>query len=220
MQIKSGTCMPVWTSAATSEPGRVSILPLRRALKPAVFLTSLVPFGLLIVDFVFDRLGAEPIEEITHRTGTWGLTFLVITLAVTPVRRLTGWNAVIRLRRMLGLFAFFYVSLHFLTYIVLDQFFAFSFILEDVAERPYIMVGFASFLLLIPLAVTSTKGMIRRLGRRWTQLHRAIYLAAAGGVIHFLWQVKADTRRPTIYGLVLVTLLAARLVNVSKSHGR
>ncbi|HEX9727732.1 MAG TPA: protein-methionine-sulfoxide reductase heme-binding subunit MsrQ [Gemmatimonadales bacterium] len=183
----------------------------RRVLKPAVFLLCTAPFALLLLDVARDALGAEPITEITHRTGKWGLTFLVITLAVTPVRRLTSWNRIAGYRRMLGLFAFFYVCLHFLTYIVLDQFFGFAFILEDIAERPYITVGFTSFVMLIPLAVTSTKGWIRRLGRRWSQLHRLAYLAAAGGVCHFLWLVKADRRRPEIYGIVLIVLLAARL---------
>jgi sulfoxide reductase heme-binding subunit YedZ len=179
--------------------------------KPAVFLASLVPAGLLVFDAVFGRLEAEPIKEITHRTGWWGLAFLLITLAVTPLRRFTGWNWVIKYRRMLGLFAFFYVTLHFLTYLVLDQFFAFHYIVEDVAKRPYITIGFTSFLLLIPLAITSTNGMIRRLGKRWQGLHRLAYVAATGGVLHFLWLVKIDVREPTIFVVILVGLLAARL---------
>ena len=181
-------------------------------MKPAGFVLAAVPAVLLLWDALGDRLGANPIEEVTHRTGTWGITFLMITLAVTPVRRLLGIPALIGLRRMLGLWAFFYLSLHFLTYIVLDQFFAWSAIVEDIAKRPYITVGFASFVLLVPLALTSTKGMVRRLGAKcWQALHRMIYVAAAGGVLHFLWQVKVVEVRPVIYGLVLVVLLGLRV---------
>jgi sulfoxide reductase heme-binding subunit YedZ len=182
----------------------------RRLIKPALFLVCLIPAALLGWDAARGAL-TDPIEEITHRTGWWGLTLLVVTLAVTPARRLTGWNGLVKYRRMLGLFAFFYISLHFLTYLVLDQFFAWSFIVEDVAERPYITVGFAGFLMLLSLAITSTNGWIRRLGKRWTRLHSLIYVAALCGVVHFLWQVKADVREPTIYGLIIVTLLAIRL---------
>ncbi len=184
----------------------------RRVLKPAVFLLALVPFTRLLLSFVTDGLGPNPIEEITRRTGFWGLTFVVITLAVTPFRRLSGWNGVISLRRMLGLFGFFYVTLHFLTYIVLDQFFGFTFIIEDIVERPYITVGFTSWLLLIPLAITSTSAMIRRLGKRWRTLHSLVYVVGFGGVLHFTWLVKADLRVPTIFATILLVLLALRLV--------
>lgn len=189
---------------------------LRRALKPAVFLLCLLPFLLLLFDALTDGLGAEPVEAITHRTGRWGLRFLLITLAVTPFRRVTGFNRIIRYRRMLGLFAFFYATMHFLTYIVLDQFFGFAYIVEDIAERPYITVGFASWLLLIPLAITSTDAWIRRLGKRWARLHRLVYVAALGGVLHFLWLVKADLRRPILYGTILVVLLGLRLVPLAR----
>jgi sulfoxide reductase heme-binding subunit YedZ len=138
------------------------------------------------------------------------------TLAVTPVRRLTGWNPLVKVRRMLGLFAFFYASLHLLTYVVLDLFFAFDILVEDVAKRPYITVGFSGFLMLLALAITSTTGWIRRLGKRWQQLHRLVYVAALAGVVHFYWQVKADTREPLIYAGVLLALLVARL----RSPGR
>lgn len=185
---------------------------IRRVLKPAVFIIALIPAALLVRDFFQGDLGANPIEEITHRTGTWALTFLMITLSVTPMRRLLGIGALVHLRRMLGLFAFFYVSLHFLTYIVLDQFFELPAIVDDIAKRPYITVGFASFLMLIPLALTSTNRMVKRLGgRRWQRLHRLIYVAAAGGVLHFLWQVKVEEPRPIIYGLILVVLLGYRI---------
>lgn len=182
-----------------------------RPLKPAIFALATVPAALLAFDAWRDRLGADPIETITHRTGWWALTLLLVTLAVTPVRRITGWNGIVRLRRMLGLFAFFYAVLHLLTYVVLDLFFAFGLVLEDIAKRPYITVGFTAFLILLVLAVTSTKGWIRRLGKRWQRLHRLVYVAAVGGVVHFLWLVKADTREPLIFGAVLAVLLLARL---------
>lgn len=183
-----------------------------RVLKPVLFAACAIPFLLLLGDAAADRLGADPVETITHRTGRWGLRFLLITLAVTPLRRILGFNRLIRFRRMFGLFAFFYLSLHFATYIVLDQFFALAYIVEDIAERPYITVGFTSWLLLIPLAVTSTDAWIRRLGKRWGTLHRLVYVAAAGGILHFLWLVKADIRRPVLYGVALVVLLSLRLV--------
>ena len=203
------------TSAVITEV-RPAKLAWRRALKPAAFVLCAVPFLLLLYDSATDALGADPINEITHRTGRWRLRFLLITLAVTPLRLLTGWNWLIKYRRMLGLYAFFYVTLHFLTYIVLDQFFGFAHIVEDIAERPYITVGFTSWLLLIPLALTSTDAWVRRLGKRWGRVHRLVYLAAAGGVLHFLWLVKADLRRPILYGSVLVALLALRLVPTAK----
>ncbi len=158
-------------------------------------------------------MGANPIEEITHRTGWWTLAFLMATLAVTPVRQVTGLGWLIKLRRMLGLFAFFYASLHFATYIGLDQFFAFAYILEDIAERPYITVGFTALLLLTPLAATSTKRMVKRIGgRRWKLLHKLVYVAAILGVLHFLWLVKADIREPAIFGAILTALLGYRLI--------
>jgi sulfoxide reductase heme-binding subunit YedZ len=183
----------------------------RRASTAALFLVCLVPAALLGWDAARGAL-TDPIKESTHRTGWWALALLVVTLAVTPARRLTGWNGMVKYRRMLGLFAFFYACLHFLTYLVLDQFFAWEFIVEDVAKRPYITVGFAAFLMLLSLALTSTNGWIRRLGKRWQRLHALIYVAALAGVVHFLWQVKADVRVPTIFGLVIVALLAFRLL--------
>jgi methionine sulfoxide reductase heme-binding subunit len=180
-------------------------------LRVAVWVGALLPLALLVYDTLTDGLGAEPIETLTHRTGWWGLTLLLATLAVTPVRRLTGWNRIIGVRRLLGLWAFAYVVLHFAIYLV-DQELVLVYITEDVLERPYITVGFAAFLLLIPLAVTSTRGMIRRLGgRRWQLLHRIVYLAAALGVLHFLWLVKADVREPLVFGGVLLVLLLLRL---------
>ncbi len=184
----------------------------RRVAKPVVLLACLVPLGMIVADALLDRLPAEPIKDITHRTGFWGLTFITITLAVTPLRRITRWNWVAGYRRMLGLIGFSYICVHFLIYLVLDQFFAWSYILEDIAERPYITVGFTGFVLLIPLAVTSTAAAVRRLGKKWVTLHSLIYVTALAGVVHFMWSQKADVLRPTIYGLVLIGLLAMRLI--------
>lgn len=184
----------------------------RRVLKPAVFAAALSPVFYLGWRAAAGELSVNPIEDVTLTTGRWTLRFLLITLAVTPVRRLTGWQPAIRFRRMLGLFAFFYGTLHFLSYVALDQFFAWGFILGDIAKRPYITVGFAAFLIMVPLALTSTSGMIRRLGgRRWTWLHRLVYLSAIGGVVHFFWKVKADTRDPLFYAGVLAVLLGWRV---------
>jgi sulfoxide reductase heme-binding subunit YedZ len=158
-------------------------------------------------------LGANPIEVITHSTGDWTLIFLLVTLSVTPLRKVTDQLWLIRFRRMLGLFSFFYVTLHFLTYIWLDKFFDVHEMLVDIAKRKFITVGFTGFMLLIPLAITSTSGWIRRLGgRRWNRLHQLIYLAAIAGVFHYYWLVKADVRKPLQYAAVLSMLLGYRLV--------
>ena len=188
-------------------------LPVTRtgAARVGVFLLCLTPFLKLVWDGLRDDLTANPIEDLTHRTGWWTLTLLMVTLTVTPLRRLTGWNRLIQYRRMMGLFAFFYACLHVAIYFGLDQLLSFDYILEDIAERPYITVGFTAWVLLIPLALTSTKGWIRRLGKRWQRLHRLIYLSAALGVLHFLWLVKADVRQPLIYASVLAVLMTLRL---------
>ena len=180
-------------------------------LKSAVFVACLVPLAQLAYGFYTDDLTANPIEYITRFTGSWALIILITSLAVTPLRRITGWNALIRFRRMLGLFAFFYAALHFATYMVLDLFFDFAAIAKDIIKRPYITVGFTAFVLMIPLAMTSTTGMIRRLGKRWQQLHYLVYVVAVLGVVHFYWLVKADIRRPVQYGAVLALLLGYRL---------
>jgi methionine sulfoxide reductase heme-binding subunit len=180
-------------------------------LKVGVFGACLSPLVVLAWQALTHNLGANPIDEITDQTGIWTLRLLLITLAVTPARRLTGWNRLIQLRRMLGLLAFFYGCLHFLTYIWLDQFFVIEDIIADVMERPFITVGFASFALLIPLAVTSTTAMIKRLGGKWWQrLHRLVYAIAIGGVVHYLWLVKADIQQPLLYGGILWGLLVYR----------
>lgn len=193
---------------------------IRRVVKPLVWAGALAPAAILLLRFHRHGPGANPIETVTNWTGYTALTLLMFTLAVTPLRRLTGWNAAIQLRRLIGLFAFFYACLHFLTYVVLDLFFDFSTVLDDILKRPYITVGFSAFVLLIPLAATSTRGMIRRLGRRWQQLHRLIYLVAALGVLHFYWKVKADTREPLIFAAVLILLLALRLPFVRNLRAR
>lgn len=183
-----------------------------RWFKPVVFLACLGPLARLGWKAYMGLLGANPIEVITHSTGDWLLTFLLITLAITPLRRLLHQPWLIRYRRMFGLFAFFYGVLHFLTYIWLDKFFDWHEMLADIAKRRFITVGFTGFVLLIPLALTSTSGWIRRLGgKRWQTLHRLIYFSAIAGVIHYYWLVKADVRKPLEYGLVLCLLLGYRL---------
>jgi sulfoxide reductase heme-binding subunit YedZ len=188
-----------------------------RLLKPAVFVVALIPLVMLVWNALHDGLGANPVEAITFETGEWGLRFLLITLSVTPLRRISGWSVLVRLRRMLGLFAFFYICLHFLTYLTLDAFFDLDYILEDITDRTYITLGFSSFLLLIALAATSTDAMVRRLGgRRWRLLHKLAYAAALGGVLHFLWLVKVDLREPLIYLGILLVLFLARVPAVAE----
>ena len=186
-----------------------------RALKVVLFALCLLPLTLLALELFGVgglSLGANPIEELIHRLGKWGLRLLLITLAVTPLRKLTGWNGLLRFRRMLGLFAFFYVLLHFMTSAGLDQRFDLAVIVEDIAERPYITIGMIALLLLLPLALTSTNGMMRRLGKRWQKLHRLVYVIAILGVWHFYWQVKLDTLEALIYAGILAVLLGFRLV--------
>jgi len=180
-------------------------------LKAIIFLACLVPVGQLAYGAYIGDLGVNPIETLTHSTGSWALFILLASLSVTPLRRLTGWNNLIKLRRMLGLFAFFYAVLHFSVYLVLDHFFDWQAIGKDIVKRPYVTAGFTALMLMLPLALTSTAAMIRRLGKRWQQLHRLVYVAAILGVIHFYWLVKSDITRPAQYGIVLAVLLAFRL---------
>jgi sulfoxide reductase heme-binding subunit YedZ len=180
------------------------------ALKVLLWMGALAPGAWLLVGFYAGWLGVNPIEKLTRVTGMTTLVLLLVTLAVTPVRRITGWNPIIRIRRPLGLFAFFYASVHFSIWFAFDMVFNVGWMLEDIAERRFITVGMAALLVLIPLAVTSTRGWIRRLGKRWTTLHRGVYLAAALGVVHYYWLVKADTRLPVLLGVVLAALLIAR----------
>ena len=180
-------------------------------LKTGIWLVGLGPIVWLTAGFFRGTLGVLPVDTIILVEGRWTLVFLLATLAVTPIRRLTGWNRIIRIRRLLGLFAFFHACVHFLAYAGIDQLFAIGYIIEDVLDRRYITAGFAALLLLIPLAVTSTKGWIRRLGKRWARLHRLAYLSASLGVLHFYWKVRADTFWPLVAALTLAALFAVRL---------
>lgn len=184
---------------------------IRRVLKPALFTLALLPLALLLADGWLDRLGANPVEAITHRTGDWALRMLLLTLAVTPLRRWSGWTFLLRFRRQLGLFAFFYACLHLLTWAWLDQGFAWTAMGEDILERPYITLGMAALALMLPLALTSTNAMMRRLGAQWRRLHRAVYGIGVLAILHFLWLTKADYLEPALYGLLLAGLLLARL---------
>lgn len=179
--------------------------------KVIVFIAALIPFGYLLFLTFTGGLSANPVEDITHFTGDWTLNMLLITLAITPLRRITKWNRLIRYRRMLGLYVFFYSLLHFLTYLVFDQFFDIQEIIADIIKRPYITVGFAAFVLLIPLAITSNRKMVRKLGAYWKKLHQLVYVIAILGVLHYLWLVKADITEPLIYGVILLALMIMRL---------
>jgi sulfoxide reductase heme-binding subunit YedZ len=201
----------------------------RFVAKPLIFAAGLVPAAWLVWAFLTGALSANPLSDVTNETGVWTLRFLCATLAITPLRRLTGWNVVIRFRRMVGLFAFFYGTLHFSIYVIADRFASIldfpdgivawstmrnllALIGEDIYKRPYITVGFTALMLMVPLALTSTAGSIRRLGgKRWQALHRLVYVSAIGGVLHYWWLVKADVSRPQIYALVVALLLAFRV---------
>jgi len=187
-------------------------MPRLRLTKLALFAAALIPLGRLGWKALHDGLGANPVEVITHSTGDWTLIFILATLSITPLRQLTRQYWLVGVRRMAGLFAFFYGTLHFLTYIWLDKFFDFHEMFKDIVKRPFITVGFSAFVLMIPLALTSTAGSIRRLGgKNWRRLHRLIYLTAILGVIHYFWLVKADKRKPLEYGVVLSILLLYRV---------
>ncbi len=185
---------------------------MQRLPKALVFVAALLPAAYLTYGLFTDGLGANPAEALQTQTGIWALRFMALTLAVTPVRRLTKWNQVIQYRRMLGLFTFFYAFLHLLTYAVLDRYFDFAGVWEDVAKRPFITAGMIAFVLMVPLAITSTKGWIRRLGRRWQSLHRLIYLSAIAAAVHYLWKVKIIAGSPVYYALLIGALLAFRIV--------
>lgn len=209
----------------SSLPGRTALPaspPLRRpqrvaghvpVIKAIVFVLCLLPLARLVLFGFNDRLGANPVEFVTRSTGTWTLVMLCVTLAVTPLRRWFGWNLLLRYRRMLGLFAFFYACLHFTTYIWFDQWFDLSDIVRDVIKRPFITVGFTAFVLLLPLAITSNNAMVRRLGRRWQPLHRLVYLIVVLAILHFWWKKagKNDIGEPMLYAAVVAMLLGTRL---------
>lgn len=181
-------------------------------MKPVVFLLALAPGLWLLFRTLTDRLSPNPIEDLTLVTGIWALRFLLLSLAITPIRRLTGWNGIIQYRRMLGLFAFAYATVHLLIYVVLDQGLAFEYILPDIVKRPYITAGMTAFVLMAPLALTSTRGWIRRLGRKWQLLHRLVYVSAIAACLHFLWKVKVVIGEPVYYAAILAALLGFRLV--------
>jgi sulfoxide reductase heme-binding subunit YedZ len=183
--------------------------------KAAIFLFCLGPLAWLLWGFFHDELGGNPVEYITHSTGDWTMRFLLLTLLITPLRKLSNQQYLIRLRRMLGLFAFIYACLHFATYLWLDQSLDLASMSKDILKRPFITAGFAAFVTLVPLAVTSTKKMIALLGgKRWQMLHRLIYFSAVAGVIHYWWLVKSDIRQPLMYGIILTVLLVLRLVKL------
>jgi sulfoxide reductase heme-binding subunit YedZ len=185
---------------------------MRKALKPLLFMSSLIPLAWLVFIVLTGRTSANPAEDILLTTGIWALRFLLATLAITPIRRLTGWNALIQYRRMLGLFAFFYACVHLASYIAFDRYFELGEILADVVKRPFITAGMTAFVLMVPLALTSTRGWIRRLGRRWQLLHRLVYVSAAAGCLHFVWKVKVVVGEPIYYAAILGALLAFRLI--------
>jgi sulfoxide reductase heme-binding subunit YedZ len=185
---------------------------LLKTAKPVVFIAALVPLTLLVYNVLNGNTSANPAEDILLTTGIWAFRFLLTTLAITPIRRLTGWNRIIQFRRMLGLFAFFYASIHLLSYFAFDRLFAFGEVLGDIAKRPFITAGMTAYALMVPLALTSTKGWIRRLGRRWQVLHRLVYLSAGAAALHFIWKVKVAIGEPVYYAVVLAALLAFRLM--------
>jgi len=190
-------------------------LKTRRIAKTILFIVALIPAAWLLYGLLHAEsgaLGANPAETIQLQTGRWAFKFLLITLMVTPLRRLSGWNPIIQYRRMLGLFAFFYASLHFMAYVTFDLAFAFDAVVTDVIKRPFILMGMLAFLSMLPLALTSTKGWIRRLGRRWTMLHRLIYVSAVCAAIHFAWKVKVFTGDAVLYGVAVAALLGFRLI--------
>lgn len=190
-----------------------------RWAKPVVWLACLSPVALLIVKAMRNDLGANPIEYITHATGDWTLRLLLVTLAVTPLRKILNQPELIRFRRLLGLFAFFYASLHLMIWVSLDKFFDPGEMWADIVKRRFITAGMFAFALLVPLALTSTKGWIRRLGgRKWHRLHQLVYLSAIAGVVHYYWLVKSDIRLPALYGAVLLVLLAWRIINNRRTH--
>lgn len=220
--MSSGQVTAAQAAPADTDGGRKVTKPrgwIPRLVKPAVFLLSLVPLVLLAVAVFTGNAGANPIETVERDTGEWTLRFLCLTLFATPLSRLfkTAWP--VRLRRMIGLFAFFYAALHLLSYLWLDHWFAWSDILADILKRPYVTIGFLSFLILLPLAVTSNRWAVKKLARRWAALHRWVYLAAVLGVIHFVWLTKGDQLEPVIYLLIILGLLAYRMGVLLKADG-
>jgi sulfoxide reductase heme-binding subunit YedZ len=193
-----------------------------RVVKPILYLSAALPLAWLLFALLTGRVMGDQVKFMQHVTGDTVLTCLMLTLSITPLRRLTGWNEIIRIRRLIGLTAFWYACLHLTTYLVFDQELSFSEIMADIEKHPWVLVGFTAFLCLVPLAITSTNGWVRRLGgKRWQRLHRLVYVAAAAGVLHYLWLVKKDIRYPLLYGLVLLVLLGSRVwLALEKSRRR
>ena len=187
-------------------------------VKPALFLLCAIPFALLIYSALTDNLGVNPVETLTHETGEWALRFLLFTLCITPLRRLTHANWLIKLRRMLGLFAFFYAVLHFIAYLWLDQFFDWQEILIDIPKRPFITIGFLSFVLLLPLALTSSNAMQRRLKKKWLTLHKLVYVIPMLVIVHFIWTLKADYSEPLFYTFIFLVLMISRAIYDRKNR--
>lgn len=185
---------------------------MQKLAKPLVFLASLIPALWLVYRTFTGRLGTNPVEDLLLTTGLWAFRFLLISLAITPIRRLTGWNRIIQFRRMIGLFAFFYAVCHLSIYVVLDQGLELKFIFADIAKRRFITAGMLAFVLMVPLALTSTQAAIRRLGRRWQTLHRLVYFSAAAAALHFIWKVKVVIGEPVYYAAILAVLLAFRII--------
>lgn len=188
------------------------------ALKPIVHLLALFPFMLLVYGFFTNKLGFNPVEELTHQTGTWALRLLLISLFITPIRMMTKQHWVTQFRRMLGLYAFFYTLCHFMVYFVWDQGLTLKYVVEDVIDRPYISVGFAALVVLLILTLTSTNKIRRKMKRNWSRLHKLVYLAGVGAVLHFLWLTKADYREPFIYLGLFITLMLFRLYSANKTY--
>lgn len=196
-------------------------LTVRRVIKPILFLLCLVPLAWLVTRGLLHMLGANPIEKVIRVTGDWTLRMLLVTLCVTPLRRLTGWAWLLKLRRMLGLFAFFYACCHLISYIVLDQFFAWDEIWKDIVKRPFITVGMTAFVLLLPLAITSNQFSMKRLGgKRWQALHQLVYVIGCLGILHYFWLVKADLLAPIVHGTILLSLLSYRAWYARREQAR
>jgi methionine sulfoxide reductase heme-binding subunit len=202
-----------WTCAETSEPPVVTRAAIiTRVIKPVLYVAALLPFAWLLFALLTGLVMGDEVKFMQHVTGDTALTCLMLTLTVTPLRRLTGWNELIKIRRLIGLTAFWYACLHLTTYLVFDQSLSLDEILKDIVKHPWVLVGFTAFLCLLPLAITSTKGWVRRLGgKRWQRLHRLVYVAAFAGVLHYFWLVKKDVQLPLAYGAVLLVLLGSRV---------
>lgn len=222
MPTRSPRCTRGWTFAKTSERIVVTRAALiTRVVKPVLYVAAVLPLTWLVFALLTGLVMGDEVKFMQHVTGDTALTCLMLTLTVTPLRRLTGWNDLIKVRRLIGLTAFWYACLHLSTYLVFDQSLSVDEIAKDIAKHPWVLVGFTAFLCLVPLAITSTKGWVRRLGgKRWQRLHRLVYVAAFAGVLHYFWLVKKDIQAPLVYGAILLVLLASRVWLSTRSGGR